>query len=99
MLKRIPKHYIAMVEERTQPSVGGGNDRFGGPDRYVAVQYIPPGVRPLRWLNEKHAAHRGIVLQVVGQGYSRRAQTERSMLGAARAEARRLANKHNNARR
>lgn len=80
----------AIKEVRSQKSVGSSNGRFGGPDTYVAVQLVPNGVQPLRYLNRKVARQRGITIIYCGEGYSRRQKTSRSMLGAALQKAQRI---------
>lgn len=71
-----------ILEVRSQHSRGAGNGRFGGPDTYVAVQIVPPGVEPLRVLNRKVAARRGIKIVYFGDGYSQH-KGPRSLLGQA----------------
>ncbi len=80
----------AYVEVRTQPVKGRG--WASGPDTYVAVQVVPAGVEQLAYLNRSAANRRGIEIIYCGEGYSNRNKTERSMLGAALAEANRIAN-------
>lgn len=85
----------AFVEVRSQHAPGRWPNQ--GPDRYVAVQVVPEGVARLSVLNSAVAARRGIEIIYCGEGYSSRCATERSMLGAALAEARRIAERINNA--
>lgn len=73
----------AFVEERSQKSRGGSSG-FGGPDRYVAVQVVPDGVKPLSYLNSRVAKLRGIEIIWCGEGYSRNQSTNRSSLVQAR---------------
>lgn len=80
----------AYVELRSQKSVGSGFRRFGGPDRYVAVQIVPEGVAPLRVLNHRAAARRGIRIVWCGEGYAEH-DGPRSSLGQALDRAARLA--------
>lgn len=70
------------LEVRSQKSKGSSLGRFGGPDRYVAVQIVPEGVEKLSVLNRSHAAKRGIVIHYFGQGYHNHAGP-RSGLGIA----------------
>lgn len=84
----------AYVEIRSQHSVGLSRG-FGGPDTYVAVQVVPDGVEPLKCLNAMVAAKRGIKIIYCGEGYASRQSTERSMLGAAKAKASRIADRIN----
>lgn len=72
----------AHVEIRSQHSVGSGSG-YGGPDTYVAVQVVPDGVEPLKCLNRRVAALRGIEIIHCGEGYSSRCKTNRSMLRQA----------------
>lgn len=83
----------AYVEVRTQPTKGRG--WAAGPDTYVAVQVVPEGVEKLNALNHVVAKKRGIEIIQCGEGYSSRCKTERSMLGAALAEANRIADEIN----
>ena len=76
----------AIICVRSQHSVGSSSNRFGGPDRYVAVQIVPAGVEPLRCLRSDVAARRGIRIRYCGEGYSRNSGP-RSMLGQALAKA------------
>jgi len=55
------------------------------------VQVVPEGVEKLKYLNYRVAEKRGIELIRVGEGYRDRQKTTRSALGAAIAEARRIA--------
>lgn len=84
----------AYVEVRSQHSVGGSKG-FGGPDTYVAVQIVPPGVARLRALQRHVAIARGITIKYFGEGYSKNQATERSMLGRALARARGYADRYN----
>lgn len=82
----------AHVETRSQPAKGTWPKQ--GPDTYVAVQYVPVGIEPLKVLNRAVAAKRGIEIRYIGEGYRNRiGQT--SMLGRAIQEAWNLANFHN----
>jgi len=72
----------ARVEVRSKHSRGVGPRRFGGPDTYVAVQVVPERVEPLRRLDRKAAARRGIELIYVGEGYAKHFGP-RSTLGEA----------------
>lgn len=56
------------------------------PDKYVAVQIVPEGVKPLRVLRCDAAKKRGIEIIYCGEGYSTR-NGPRSMFGKARAKA------------
>ncbi len=86
----------AYIEIRSQGSRGGNNNKFGGPDTYVAVQIVPEGVEPLKCLNQFAAKKRGIEILYCGEGYYNRQQTTRSMLGKALAKARQIAEEINN---
>ena len=79
----------AYVEVRSQKSRGAGP--FGGPDTYVAVQVVPEGAAPLRYLNHVVAKKRGIEIIYCGEGYSNRCKTPRSMLNQAKAHAEEVA--------
>lgn len=92
---RMTTKTTAYVETRTQCTKGNG--WATGPDTYVAVQVVPDGVEPLICLNSRAAELRGIEIIHCGEGYSSRQKTERSMLGAALAEARRIVDEINNA--
>lgn len=83
----------AYLEIRSQ----GAKGTFpkSGPDTYVAVQVVPEGIEPLRYLNHRVAAKRGIEIIRIGEGYSSRQKTTRSALGSAIAEGRRLVTKIN----
>ncbi len=84
----------AYIEIRSQHSKGSSGGKFGGPDTYVAVQVVPEGVSPLKVLNRKVAAKRGIKIIHCGQGYSNRQKTSRSSLGAAKAYAAEIARQY-----
>jgi len=79
----------AYVEERRQGAKGTWPAR--GPDTYVAVQIVPEGVEPLKQLNHRVAAHRGIEIVYCGEGYSNRCGSGRSMLDRARTKAEEIA--------
>jgi len=79
----------AYVEVRSQNAKGTWPSR--GPDTYVTVQVVPEGVERLKCLNYRVAEKRGIKLIYVGEGYRERQKTARSALGAAIAEAKRIA--------
>jgi hypothetical protein len=79
---------IAYTEVRSQSPKGTWPK--SGPDTYVMVQIVPPGVQKLISLNRKVAKKRGIVLIYCGQGYRERQATARSMLSMAKAKARRI---------
>lgn len=57
-----------------------------GPDCYVAIQWVPAGVEPLRNLNRRNASLRGIRIEIIGEGYSRNVGP-RSRYGQALAKA------------
>lgn len=80
----------AIVCVRSQHSVGSSSGGFGGPDRYVAVQIVPPGVEPLQCLRRDVARKRGIELRYCGEGYWKN-DGPRSMLGKALATAHEIA--------
>ena len=84
----------AIIEVRSQKSVGSSSGKFGGPDCYVAVQIVPDGVTPLRNLNRIVAEKRGITLKYFGEGYSR-SFTNKSMLGQARLAAKKFVRNFN----
>lgn len=78
------------LEIRSQHSVGaGGAGKFGGPDRYVAVQIVPDDATPLKSLQQYAARKRGITIKYFGEGYAAH-QGPRSMLGQAIAAAERF---------
>ena len=81
---------IATVHVRSQHSRGSSNNKFGGPDRYVAVTIADEGVEVPYCLNDKVLAKRGIEIRYCGTGYSKNAGP-RSALGQAIAEAKRIA--------
>jgi hypothetical protein len=85
----------AHIETRRQHSVGSARGGFGGPDTYVAVQVVPTGTVRLKCLNRETARKRGIDIIYCGDGYSANQKTQRSMLGRALAEARRIADEIN----
>ena len=80
------KTRTAYVEVRSQHSIGSSGGGFGGPDTYVAVQIVPEGQEPLKALNRKVAAMRGIKIVYCGEGYQKD-RGPRSMLGRAIARA------------
>jgi len=84
----------AQVEVRGQHSRGANAQGFGGPDTYVAVQVVPEGVEPLRRLDRKAAARRGIELIYVGEGYDEH-RGPRSSLGRAIRKATEIADRIN----
>lgn len=59
----------AYLEIRSQKAVGSWPKQ--GPDKYVAVQIVPDGVKPLQALNQSVAKKRGITIEYFGEGYSR----------------------------
>ena len=61
----------ALIEIRSQHSRGSSASKFGGPDRYIAVQLVPDGQVPLNYLNHTNAAKRGITIHWCGEYYSR----------------------------
>jgi len=73
-----------------------GRTGHSGPDRYVAVQVVPKGVQPLKVLNHRAAAKRGIEIIHCGDGYALRTKTPRSSLNRAIAKAKRIADEINN---
>lgn len=85
----------AVVVERSQKRRGGSR-RFGGPDRYVAVCYVPDDVELPQTLNHNVLSKRGIGIEYCGEGYSLHAGPK-SSLGKARAKAQQLAEEFNNA--
>lgn len=76
---------VAYVEVRSQHAKGSG--QFKGPDTYVAVQVVPPGVVRLKVLNHTFAKQRGIRIKYFGEGYEQHTGP-RSALGQAIAAAR-----------
>lgn len=82
----------AIVEIRTKPAKGTWPNR--GPNKYVAVQIVPDGVKPLIALNESVARKRGIVIIQCGDGYHNRIGPN-SMFGKAFAKASRIADSIN----
>ena len=84
----------AILCVRRQHSRGSSAHLFGGPDTYVTVQLVPEGVAPLKQLNRKVAAKRGIELIYCGEGYWNRQATTRSALGAAIAKAEQILENH-----
>lgn len=59
-----------------------GRSGFSGPDTYVAVQCVPEGVTPLKYLNWRVGEKRGITIRYFGEGY-KAYQGSRSSLGQA----------------
>lgn len=57
-----------------------------GPDKYVAVQVVPDGVEPLKSLDRRIAARRGIEIHRFGEGYWNRTGPT-SSLGKAKTAA------------
>lgn len=84
----------AFVEIRSQHSVGGASNRFGGPDTYIAVQVVPDGVQPLKQLRQSVALKRGIRIIHCGEGY-RKNDGPRSAYGQALAIAETIAQRVN----
>ena len=84
----------AHVEIRSQHAKGIWPS--SGPNTYVAVQVVPDGVNRLIYLNHKVAKSRGIKIIYCGEGYGNRRETTRSALGAAIAEANKIADEINN---
>lgn len=82
----------AYVEVRSQKAKGTFPKR--GPDRYVAVQSVPDGVEPLKYLNYSVATRRGIEIIYCGEGYSNRT-SNRSMYGQALEKAKKIAGEIN----
>ena len=82
----------AYIEERSQKSVGTWPK--SGPNTYVAVQLVPDGVPPLRYLNHKVAKMRGIQIIYCGEGYSNRDKSPNSMLNQARDYAKKVKQKY-----
>lgn len=74
----------AYIETRSQKAKGRWPKQ--GPDTYVAVQLVPDGIEPLKYLNHKVAEVRGIKIKIFGEGYSRNSGPK-SMLGIALKEA------------
>lgn len=70
----------AYLEIRSQKAVGSWPRQ--GPDKYVAVQIVPDGAKPLRALNRAIAKKRGITIEYFGEGYSRN-DGPKSSLGKA----------------
>lgn len=83
----------AYVEIRSQHAKGTWP--HSGPDTCVTVQVVPEGITPLTVLNQSVADHRGIELIYCGEGYRENQKTVRSRLGAAIAEANRVADEIN----
>lgn len=82
----------AYLEIRSQPARGTWPRQ--GPDKYVAVQFVPDGVEKLVSLNRGVAAKRGIEIRIVGEGYS--ASTgPKSALGIAILRASKIVASHN----
>lgn len=79
----------AFLEVRCQHAKGSFPRQ--GPDTYVAVQVVPSNATRLVVLNRSVAAKRGIKIIYCGEGYATRQQTDRSMLGSALLEGRRIA--------
>ena len=71
---------------RSQKSVGAGNGKFGGPDRYICVLWSAQDVEYPYNTNQAVLAKRGISCKYFGEGYSR-SSGPRSALGRALAEA------------
>lgn len=84
-IKQTPKIH-AQVHIRSQRSVGSSANRFGGPDRYVAVTIAPVGVEVPLVLRRDVLEKRGITIKYFGEGYSEHTGP-RSMLGRAIAAA------------
>lgn len=82
----------AYIETRRQKAKGKWPKQ--GPDTYVAVQIVPDGVEPLKYLNYKVAAVRGIKIKIFGEGYSENSGPK-SMLGIALKEAKNFVEKFN----
>ena len=61
----------ALIEVRSQKSRGSSNGKFGGPDKYIAVQVVPDNSEPLSSLREDIASKRGIQIIYCGEFYSR----------------------------
>ena len=58
------------IEHRKQAARGTWPRQ--GPDVYFAVQVVPQGIEPLKYLNRQAAERRGIAIIYCGEGYSTR---------------------------